>query len=197
MDRRHLIELHYITPIANLTSILKRGILSHRKAKRLQHESVAMPEVQDIRATKSVPGGRPLHDYANLYVNARNPMLYKRGSEFGRLAVLQVATGVLDLPDVVISDQNAASGYVRFAAAPGGVHVVNEEYTFADSWKHPDDQIEEWRHKSRMCAEVLVPDSVPPKFITGIYVSSERSAAEVRRTAPELAPRVNHRLFFQ
>jgi O-acetyl-ADP-ribose deacetylase (regulator of RNase III) len=32
---------------------------------------------------------------------------------------------------------------------------------YARDWKHPDDQIREWRHKSRKCAEVLIPHSVP------------------------------------
>jgi hypothetical protein len=125
MDRSHLRELHYITPIENLTSIAVRGILSHRGAALLKHKSIAMPEVQDIRAKKAVPGGWPLHEYASLYLNARNPMLYKRTTAFGSLVVIRVATGVLDLRDVVVTDQNAASGYVRFAAAPGGLAIVN------------------------------------------------------------------------
>ena len=66
MDRGRLKELHYITPIGNLASIALRGILSHRHARALEHQSVAMQEIQAIRATKNVPGGRALHEYANL-----------------------------------------------------------------------------------------------------------------------------------
>ena len=43
-----------------------------------QHVSVAMPAVQDRRARKIVPGGRRLHGYANLYICARNPMMFVR-----------------------------------------------------------------------------------------------------------------------
>jgi hypothetical protein len=67
--------LHYITPIANVPSILQRGILCHNQVKSLAHQSVAMPQIQQRRTKKSVPGGRHLHDYANLYFDARNPML--------------------------------------------------------------------------------------------------------------------------
>ena len=64
-------ELHYITPIENLPSILKYGILSHRRVEKLDHKSVAMADVQARRAAVRIPGGRPLHEYANLYFNAR------------------------------------------------------------------------------------------------------------------------------
>src|SRR5205823_1165758 len=61
-----------LSPIANVPSILEHGILSHRLADRVEHESVAMPEIQMRRRTKQVPGGRPLHDYVNLYFNVQN-----------------------------------------------------------------------------------------------------------------------------
>ena len=66
MKRGELTELHYIPPIANTSSILRQGILSHNRAKRMQHQSVAMNVIQDRRARVTVPGGRKLHEYANL-----------------------------------------------------------------------------------------------------------------------------------
>ncbi len=54
MDRADLKELHYIAPIANLASIAEHGILSYRRTHALKHTSVAMQEVQDIRAKKTV-----------------------------------------------------------------------------------------------------------------------------------------------
>jgi hypothetical protein len=196
MDRGHLKELHYIAPIGNLASVAIHGILSHRRAQPLKHQSVAMQEIQDVRAKKRVPGGRALHEYANLYVNGRNPMLFKRSAEFSDLVVLRVKVDVLDLPDVVVTDQNAASDYVRFAAAPLGLAIVSEEYTFAEYWTHPEDPIEQWRHKSRMCAEVLVPDFVPAKYITGAYAASA-SVLEKVSAIVSLTATVNRKLFFR
>ena len=129
MERHDLTELHYITPIANVPSILKLGILSHNQAKHVRHESVAMNEIQDRRARVTVPGGRKLHEYVNLYICARNPMMYKykRQTQHQGLCVLRISTNVLDLPGVVISDKNASSDYSIFKAAPGGLSIVNQE----------------------------------------------------------------------
>lgn len=113
MDPR-VTELHCIMPIANLGSVMAHGILSYDRATNLPHHSVAMQPVQDKRDQKQVPGGLRLHQYANLYFHARNPMMFKRQAEAPDLCVLRVSTRVLDLAGVVISDQNAASGYVRF-----------------------------------------------------------------------------------
>src|SRR5438105_554512 len=96
MDRARVRELHYITHFANVPSILQRGILSHRRADKLPHHSVADAEVQARRAAVRMPGGTPLHRYACLYLDARNAMLYRLlGS--APLAVLAVDSRVLDL----------------------------------------------------------------------------------------------------
>jgi len=58
--REDLNELHYITPIDNVPSILKLGILSHAGAAEIEHVSVAMDEIQQRRAQVVVPGGRQL-----------------------------------------------------------------------------------------------------------------------------------------
>ena len=97
MNRSDVGELHYIVPIANVASIMTHGILSNRCAGRLQHESIAMQEVQGRRVDKRIPGGRSLHDYVNLYFDAHNPMLSKRRSQNQQICVLQVNVEVLDL----------------------------------------------------------------------------------------------------
>jgi hypothetical protein len=88
MKRPDVTELHYITPIANVPSILQYGILSHARAERVPHGSVAMQEIQDRRRNKQIPGARTLHDYANLYFDAHNPMLSARRSQNDLLCVL-------------------------------------------------------------------------------------------------------------
>jgi hypothetical protein len=197
MNRDDLTELHYITPIANLPSILERGILSNRRVATLHHQSVAKQEVQDLRARVRVPGGRALHEYANLYICARNPMLFKRQGMHKRICVLRVNTSVLDLPNVVITDQNAASEYRRFSPAPTGLSIVDASRVFAEYWTHPQDPIDEWRHKSEKCAEVLVPDSVDPTYIFGAYVSNAGSSEALVQRAPGLRVVINAYLFFR
>jgi hypothetical protein len=75
--REDLTEVHSIQPIETVPSILQLGILSNRRARRVAHSSIADPMVQERRAEVVVPGGRHLHEYANLYFHARNPMMYR------------------------------------------------------------------------------------------------------------------------
>jgi hypothetical protein len=196
VKREELEELHYIVPIRNVPSIMEGGILSHRRAMKVAHTSVAMQEVQDRRAKVVVPNGRSLHEYANLYICARNPMMYKRRDQDTLLCVLRITSEVLDVADVVVTDGNAAGDYIRFAAAPGGLKIVDRELTFARNWTHPD-PIEYYRRKSAKCAEVLIPDSVKPKYITGAHVSCEEAMTQFNRLGVGLAATITTDLFFR
>jgi hypothetical protein len=89
MDRTEVTELHYLAPIANVRSIMERGLLSHHRASRLSRIDISMQEVQDTRAKKHVPGGLSLHDYVNLYFNGRNKMMAKRRPLHDRICVLR------------------------------------------------------------------------------------------------------------
>ena len=55
MNRDEITELHFIAPIGNVPSIIQHGILSHRLAGRIDHHSVAMPEIQERRKNKQIP----------------------------------------------------------------------------------------------------------------------------------------------
>jgi len=196
MTRDELHELGYIVPIASVPSILQHGILSKRRSDRIAHRSIALQDVQNLRATKIVPNGRALHEYANLYICPRNPMLLKKSDIHDEICVLRVSTNVLDIPNVVVTDSNAASKYVSFKPAPEGLAIVNRDRTFADWWTH-NDQIEQWRHSAQKCAEVLVPDVVPVRYIMGAYVSCELGQERLQRLAPNLPITTDARLFFR
>jgi hypothetical protein len=195
MERHELQELHYITPICNMPSIMQYGILSHMRAARLAHTSVAMQEMQDRRAAASVPGGRRLHEYANLYICGRNPMLYKRCNQHREICVLAVSTDVLDLPGVIVTDRNAGADLPKFRPAPGGLSIVDRDLTFAEYWTSPD-QIDYWRRKVAKCAEVLVPDQVDSRFIVGVHVSCEEAKRQVETFGLDLPVNIQKHLFF-
>jgi len=200
MKLEELEELHYITPIENVKSIIQRGILSHQTAEKIAHESVAMDEIQERRKKVVVPGGRPLHQYVNLYFHARNPMMYKRKDLHNELSILRVSKDTLKLSQVVITDGNASSGYVRFYPADEGLRIIDKDLVFARVWHH-DDPIEKFRHASIKCAEVLVPDKVQTDFILGAYVSCEESKIKlcdiIKEIQPDFPITVNPDLFFQ
>ena len=113
------------------------------------------------------------------------------------ICVLRVNANVLDIPNVVITDGNAGSDYGRFHPGPAGLAFVDRERTFARWWAHPGDEIEKWRHSVQKCAEVLVPDMVPPQYVAGAYVSCEVSKQRLQELAPNLPIAVNADLFFR
>lgn len=192
MERSELEELHYITPIENLPSIMQRGLLSHHRAQRYNPLSVASAEIQQKRARKRVPLGRPLHHYVNLYICARNPMLYRLLKQGHRPCVLSVSTTVLDLDGVAVTGENAAADYPRFG---NSLDIVDRERTFAEYWTH-EDPAEQWRRKRMKCAEVLVPDRVDSAMIRGAYVCSVTAENNAKKCAPGLPVRIDRDLFF-
>lgn len=183
-------------PMANVASVLAHGILSYERVARLPHHSVALPPVQDLRDKKHVPGGLKLHQYANLYFHARNPMLHKRLNEADTLCVLRVSTQVLSAVGTVITDQNAASAYVRFLS-PAQWQLLDWDDIFAMDWRHPGDRIAYWRHKSRKCAEVLVPQRVGPQFISGVHVVDAAAGARLAQQGCTVPININPVLFFR
>lgn len=176
MDRDEVKEFHLITPISNLGSILMHGILSHDHAAKLQHLSVALETVQDRRHIKPVPGGLSLHRYANLYFDARNPMMY-RLQDRTDLVVVRVSPTVLDIPNTVVSDGNAAAEGTRFYPSPEGLRHLDSGLVFARYWTDPD----YWQMKEKRrarCAEILVPNLIPSTYIKGCYVDTEEKGRE-------------------
>jgi hypothetical protein len=110
------------------------------------------------------------------------------------LCVLRISTQVLHLNGTVISDQNAASDYVRFLH-PSQWELLDFDDIYAMDWRDSD-QIAYWRRKARKCAEVLVQHRVECRFLTGAYVVD---AAAAERLALEfgLPVEVNPVLFFR
>ena len=90
MDPR-VTEFQCIMPMVNISSVLAHGVLSHDRASKLAHASVAMEAIQEKRDKKYVPGGLKLHQYANLYFHARNPMLFKRKDQVEDLCILRIS----------------------------------------------------------------------------------------------------------
>lgn len=189
MDRTRVEELHHITHFSNLQLILQRGILSHRRMERLSHQSIASQSVQDRRSGIRIPQGRKLHEYVPLYFNARNVMMYVLDHK-DELAVLRIDSAVMDLPDVVISDRNAASGVAAFYRVGEGIAALDETFVYATWWNQSFDA------KQRRCAEVLVPDRIDPSFIRGVYVLGPSGEDLCRGVVPSLEPTLNPDLFF-
>jgi hypothetical protein len=185
-----------IMPISNMPSVSTHGILSHERASKLAHASVAMEAIQEMRDKKHVPGGLKLHQYANLYFHARNPMMFKRRDQADDLCVLRISIDVRDLPGVVFADSNASGDYVRFLS-PAQWKLLPFDDIFAMDWRHPNDPIAYYRHRSRKCAEVLVPRSVEARFITGAWVANQAAADKLTAAGFALPIELDPMLFFR
>jgi hypothetical protein len=187
VERDDLEELHYITHVGNVGSIVRRGILCHRRADRVRHYDVSMEEVQDRRRGVRVPNGLLLHDYANVYITARNPMLSSLLYEgrLNELCVLSVSPDVLDLPEVVVTDRNAAASLCRFRPAAEGLAEIDAERVGREYWPHPD-ALEQERCRNAKFSEVLVPQMISPDALQQAYVGSKAAEAAVARADTEL-----------
>jgi hypothetical protein len=196
MDPR-VVEFHNIMPQENIPSVLQFGILSNEAAAKIEHRSIALIEAQAKRDVKQVPGGLKLHQYANLYFHARNPMMYKRREEAPNLCVLRVSPNILNVAGVVLADRNAAGNprWVRFLA-PHQWHELNFDYIFARSWTDPD-CFAYYEKKRAKCAEVLVPYKVEPSFLLGAYVVDASAAAKLERLGFSLPIAIEPDMFFQ
>ncbi|MBN1972786.1 MAG: DUF4433 domain-containing protein [Sedimentisphaerales bacterium] len=175
---------------------MQYGILSHERASKLVHYDISLSDFQDKRNLKTVPGGLKLHQYANLYFCARNPMMYKRRGHRDNLCVLRISKALLKLRDVVLADQNAASKYVSFYKSPQGLNCIDFAMVFADNWTHPEDKITEWRHKSAKCAEVLVPHCIDIGYIDGAYVANETAEINLKNAKFDKPITINENMFF-
>ena len=197
MNKSDIEELHFITYIDNIPSIMVHGILSHNKsmAQGLNYRDISETGVQARRAIKRIPGtNKKLHDYANLYFDAHNPMLSKRRSENDQICILRVKRTVLDIEGVIVTDKNAARE-CWFKTVDEGLPLLSKDEIYAEFWINHDDPIEKDRHVGIKCAEVLVPDCVPPKYIFGAYVDNKKALNKLLELS-NINAIINRSLFF-
>ena len=196
MKRSLLRELHYITAIQNVASMMHRGILCHNLSPVRKPVLISNAEVQQRRAKKTTPSEHPLHDYANLYFSARNPMMFFWRDKHSQLCVLRIKPQVIENTDeAFVTDGNAASEHTLFWQASEGVERIDASQVFAEYWTHPDEKVEQERKRIK-CAEVLIYKLVPPRFVIGAYVSCQQSRDALVAQAPALPVAINPHLFF-
>jgi len=176
MNRQVGIEgLYYITHFDNVESILNTGILCHTEVqnRNINYTPVYNTAVMSRRANKTLPNGNLLYDYANLYFQPRNAMLYSLVASLdiqtNNIAVIFVKPQILNLNNVFISMGNAASSVSEFLTISEAKSRFSELAKWIDNdwWKSDDGS------KRKMMSECLVPKCVSPEYIQGIYVVSE------------------------
>ena len=154
---------YYITHIDNLKSILKNGILSRSQIKDENNiwvklklakgiKSIHAEDIIQIRRDKKFKD-RSLWEYANLYFQVRNPMLYRVIREFGakNTIVLQINSDIIKKSDIGITDGNAASSETQFFKNVNeGLNALDSKQFKKEYWNESD--------KRKLMAELLIYD---------------------------------------
>lgn len=167
--------LFYITHIENIPSILRDGILSHGQveARHVPFTPIYDAGIVGNRKDKATPERASLWEYANLYFQPRNPMMYRVIHEKSSkdLAVVGVKPSVLRLPHVMLADGNAASNPTRFFKVAEGLKMIEKQWAAiqAEYWNDLDGS------KRRIMAECLVPDRIPPDHIHTVFVADHEA----------------------
>ena len=182
---------YHMTHKNNLAGILQHGILSHTDV--LVRNDILATDISDAGAQKwrdreESANHRSIHDYAPLYINPKNPMLFVRRCLQHEIVILKISSGVLQNGQHVFTDGNAASRDTRFSSDS---NVVADSLTAlnAEYWANCIDG------KRRRCAELLVYPRVQPIHILSIICSNNALAREIE-TGTDLQIEVNPSMFF-
>jgi hypothetical protein len=175
--RKHRIEyLYHMTALVNLRSILEHGLLSHNDAhtRRLLYRDISDPEVQQRRRKKQV-NDLSLHDYACLYFEPRNPMLYVRQVPQSEIIILGIDRSILLDSRTIFSDGNAAADDTVFYRGTANLARLPWKIIRATYWNDVPDG------KRIKCAEVLVHPQIEVTDIRKIYCSSKQQYDKVEQ----------------
>jgi len=173
-------SLYYITHVENLPSILRHGILSHQL---VQERGISYTPIYDAaiarnRQMKNAPDGKSLWEFANVYFQPRNPMLYRvlQEKDATDIVIIAVRPRVLSNPSTFIALGNAASGATEILPSEEGRRRIREIWDIikSDWWNALDGS------KRKIMAECLVPGFIPPEDIHTIFVASHEAAERVR-----------------
>ena len=182
---------YHMTHKNNLAGILKHGILSH--ADVLVRDDVLAVDISDAGAQRwrdreESANHRAIHDYAPLYINPKNPMLFVRRNLQHEIVILKISPSVLKDGQHVYSDGNAASRDTKFSSnsniVADSIDALNAAY-----WANCVDG------KRRRCAELLVYPGVQPIHIVSAICNNNALAKEIAMGAA-LQIEVDPSMFF-
>lgn len=166
-------SLWHMTHIQNVQNIVKHGLFSHQSPQLLALNAIDISDhdVQRWRTKADPHYGLSLHDYVPLYINPRNPMLYRRKEMQRDICLIEVSLDALEKGCFLISDGNAASGNTKFFKSTADLRFLPWDVLRSSFWTDFDDG------KRKACSEVLVPNSIEPRFIRAVYCFSKAEAA--------------------
>ena len=172
--------LYYITHVDNVASILRDGILSHETVVRkgIPYTPIYDAAIVSSRKLTTAPDGKSLWEFANVYFQPRNPMLYRvvHEKDARNIAVIGVGPQVISRPGAFIALGNAASGATEIVPSSEGRARLTDIWPVINSewWNAVDGS------KRKIMAECLVPEAIPPEDIHSVFVAGHDVAERLR-----------------
>ena len=182
--------LWHLTHKDNLQSILEHGILNHDDAHGLLVKPVDISDhgAQRWREIPEPCYHRRIHEYASLYINPRNPMLFSRRDEQSKLCLIEVSLSVMFESEYLITDGNAASVKTQIFKSVKDINELPWDVLNSRYWDDHDEG------KRKMCAEVLIYPQVKLKHIGVIHCSSKTTLNTLENCGHEV--KLSDNLFF-
>ena len=191
-------NLYYITHKDNLPSILEHGIFS---SDRVEAEGICPTPIYDgngiEQRNSKTTEGKKLWDYANLYFQPRNAMMFRtvHQKDLKNFAVVGLDKKVLDEQDIVITDGDAAKEPTQFYRLPEGLKILKKQWSIIENdwWNNSNGS------KRKMMSECLVPNYVKPGYIDSVYVANNTLQNEVKEIVnnPKITVDSQPDMFFQ
>ncbi|MFH1004794.1 MAG: DarT ssDNA thymidine ADP-ribosyltransferase family protein [Bacteroidota bacterium] len=176
-------QLFYITHIDNVDSILRHGIMSHKmiEESKIPFTRIYDAQIVSSRQNRKTPDDKSLWEYANVYLQARNPMLYRVLCEknAAEIAVIGIDRSIMTTPGTFFSAGNAASSLSEIVPIKDSGKVYKEIKNCLESqwWKDEDGS------KRKIMAECLIPSHISPEYLRTIYVSNDTNAEKIKKIA--------------
>ncbi len=182
MAKSDIKNLYYITHINNIPSILNQGILCHRHQEveklNINFAPIYDSEIVSKRQDKCIADGSSIWNYANLYFQPRNPMIYRvvHETNIRNISIIAVKPTLLLESGVRITNGNAANNETEFYDLSQGSKVLQNNWKIIQNewWNDLDGS------KRIIMSECLVLKKVRPELIDAIYVCDNSTQENIK-----------------
>lgn len=183
-------HLFHITHLDNLPGITQRGLLCRRRieSQGLPYVDLSDPACQARRTHRHLDAGEvDLHRYVPLFINPRNPMLFRlirtlqESGHDGELAILEISPDPARWQASLLADGIASSmdTHLFHATDPGASDALDWDAIHCSSWNDAPRSV-----RRRTMAEVLVHGSLAPRHIRKVWL---QKPSALRALAQKLA----------
>lgn len=165
-------KAYHFTHVDNLRTIAQYGLLSHTNVDvgGISRCDISDHGVQRKRARREPIHNRRIHDYVPMYLNPRNPMLYRLRCLADHLVMLAIDISDFFPVPALFTDGNAACSATCFGSGLDTA-IPSDEILRSECWNGY------YEGTRRRCAEFLVPDRIPVSLISSVYARNGRAKA--------------------